>query len=169
MWIWLGRWLIFSEPSIWQALVPIVLAFSQQELTEPLYGEVFIFEVENYRLSFNWLLGRVANASEYLVLEECVEGASEVRVEDQDSLQEVYSLRGWPGILLMEVGTWLLFECFQVLKGFWVRNEVLIGLSGCANDLEDKRKLVILAEWEAVALLCLFIWWRQWKARFAWK
>ena len=169
MWIFLGRWLIFSEYSIWHALVPIVLAFSQQELAEPLFGEVFIFEVENYWLSFNRLLGRVTNASEYLVLEECVEGASEVRVEDQDSLQEVYSLSGWPGILLMEVGTWLLFECFQVLKGFWVRNEVLIGLSGCANDLEDKRKLVILAEWEAVALLCLFIWWRQWKARFAWK
>ena len=132
--------------------ISIVLALGEDELSESLAVQLHALELEHDWLTDNSLLLRVAYRREKRVFQTLLQRDAEVRVEDQDLLQEIDSLgrRAW--VFLLEVGAGVRRELLEVLKRFQVRDEAFIGFRGSANDLENDRQLVVRREGEALPL-----------------
>lgn len=100
----------------------------------------------------SFLLG-VAHTCEKRVLQALLEGDAVVRVEDENFLKEVDSLRWGPRVLCLQVGPRICCKLFQVFQCFQVRHKAFVALSRCANDRKYDRQLIIRAEREPLPLL----------------
>jgi len=73
------------------------------------------------------------------MLEALLERDAEVRVKDQDLLEEIDSLRWGAWVLLLQVSPRVWSELFQVLQSLQVSNKAFVALSWRANNCEDDR------------------------------
>ena len=110
------RQVILSNSLCLIANVAIVLAFCKDQLSKFVSVQFHSLEFKHNWLANDCFLLGVSDAREEWVLQALLERYTVIRVEDQDFLEEVDSLRWRAGVFLLQIRSWNGCKLFEVLE-----------------------------------------------------
>ena len=145
----------------------IELNLFKEKSAEVLAVEVLLLEFDlDLLVRAHLLLGLLDLLKECMV-EGLVHGYSEVRIENQNALQQVHSVCPSPWVERVQVDPRLVREGLEVLQGLGVSHVGLVVVGGGADNFENDSKLVILRKRESLSLLTGIPVGREWETRFS--
>ena len=139
----------------------------QNQLPQPIFRKIVVFERECHWCAFDILFLDVSNLGKQRVFYRLLQPNSEVGVKHEHSVKEIDSFCTWSGVFLCQICFRILLERLQVLKCFHICDEGFVSLRRSSNYLKYYCELILITKGETWPLLCWILRGRKWEATFA--